>query len=183
MTPTRRQVLAWSAPVVALTAAAPAYAVSATAAIAFVDLGSASGGTDLVVRERKFAASLASPPNTSYLATTRMVLLRVLITLDGVALPGATVTFVGDDSTDAEGNLLVALAPATQAANVTESATKRTATATSDANGFATVSVATASYSAADAPPRSGTILVTLQAGATWAQTTRTLTYTVVASA
>lgn len=180
MTATRRQTLAlWAVPAIAVAVPAPAFAISGILTFEVIDNGNVANGVDVYLRDRKFRASVTSPPNYNYQTTDRLVLLQVRVLLDGVPLTGVQVTFAGDSTKDIEGNYLIGFGPSTQNTNLNESSTQRTTTATTDVNGIATVVVATATLALSEPATVAGTFSVNVASGPTWPAGSDTYTYIV----
>lgn len=158
----RREVLrvaAWSVPAVAVAVSAPAVAMSGPLPTLNVTLTPtfSSNGVSLYLREGKVVGP--APGIDTSTTNTRLAQVQFKIT-DAAGLPivGAQVIVDGGNAKDGEGNYLLGVfdlaAPATGPTSTSypESPVKRSATVLSDAAGFATVKIATATWSKADCP-------------------------------
>ncbi|OPZ52265.1 MAG: hypothetical protein BWY91_02384 [bacterium ADurb.BinA028] len=155
---------AWSVPVVVLAVAAPAVAASCTYAVSIVNTLAASAfGFDLYIKDTKFGAvpSTTAPFKTG----TRMPVLTLLVTCNGVPAVGAPVAIAGDGQTDIEGIPLLKFVSPTITTNVLEgTAVPSPYSSTTSATGQVQVAIATATFMAADPKPRIGVFTVTVGA-------------------
>ena len=156
---------AWVAPAVSLASPAPALAASGVYQLTVVTPGLSDNGADLYLCDRKANNPNNNNPNTS--PTGQQVLfLTVKVTDNGLAAPNVTVSFSGDNTKDGEGNYMIAFWDVGVLTGMGESSTKRTASASSDADGLVTVKVSTATFGQVDcgSMPKQGS--VTMSAGA-----------------
>ncbi|MGB2699325.1 MAG: hypothetical protein WBC31_03045 [Candidatus Phosphoribacter baldrii] len=173
---TRRAVVrgaAWAMPVVVLAAPARAFAASCTYAVTIVNTLMASAlGFDLYIKDTKYGAvPSATAPFTS---GVRMPILTLLVTCNGVPVPGVPVSIAADGQTDIEGNPLIKFVSPTITTNVVEATVVPSPyVGTTDATGQVNVAIATATYQVIDPKPRNGTFTVTI------AGQTTTFTYRV----
>ena len=178
---------AWTVPIVAVSVAAPAYAVSCAPSITFVTTGLASGGYDLRLRDSK---NLNSNSNTDPFNNENSILNPVVnLTFQvtdcaGTAVSGATVVVQSDHQRDGEppsaGGELLGFTPGSQMTGFGEQAGGRVATVTTSANGLARVKICTATYSAEDEDATSRTGTWTMAVTVNGATTTFTYTYQVI---